>query len=98
MSREETYRQHLETLDRYLTEAIATASRHGVAVDGVLFHAGRAGQYHADDQPIPFRTVAHFRRFLPPLEGPEHALLARAHPHHHALAARPPPTGRTRWS
>lgn len=77
MSRQTSYRQHLTTLDRYLADAIAGAGRRGVAVDGVLFHAGRAACYHADDRPIPFRTCAHFRRFLPPLEGPEHVALAR---------------------
>ncbi len=76
MSRQQTYRQHLETLDRYLTEAIASAGRNGTEIRGVLFHAGRARIYHADDRPVPFWTGAHCRRFVPALAGPEHAVLA----------------------
>ncbi len=76
MSLEQSYRQHLETLDGHLTEAVGAANRHGVAVEGVLLHAGRALAYHADDRAIPFQPCGHFRRYVP-LEGPEHLVLAR---------------------
>lgn len=76
MSLEQSYRQHLETLDGYLTEAVEAANRRGTAVDGVLLHAGRARVYHADDRAVAFQACGHFRRFVP-LEGPEHVVLAR---------------------
>lgn len=76
MSLGPSYRDHLETLDGYLTEAVEAAVRKGTAVEGVLFHAGRARVYHADDRAVPFQACGHFRRWVP-LEGPEHAVLAR---------------------
>lgn len=72
----ERYRRHLERLDRWLGDAVERAGRAGVAVDGVLFHAGRARSYHRDDEPVPFRPGAHFARWCP-LAGPEHVVLAR---------------------
>ncbi len=77
MSDAEQYRDHLKTLDRHLTAALENAGRHGLALDGVLFHAGRQQAYHRDDELIVFRSSAHFRRWVPPLAGPEHAVLAR---------------------
>lgn len=77
MSLKESYRKHLETLDRQLGAAVETAGRNGVAASGVLFHSGRVRTYHADDEAIVFRPAAHFRRWVPPLDGPEHAVLAR---------------------
>jgi len=76
VSSSERYRQHLETLDRQLADALERAGRAGVALEGVLFHAGRAELYHADDEPVTFRATPHFRRWVP-LPGPEHAVLAR---------------------
>ena len=77
MTKKERYRDHLETLDRILAAAIESAGRHGLSLDGVLFHAGRQQTYHRDDELIVFRPGAHFRRWVPPLAGPEHAVLAR---------------------
>ncbi|MBI5508272.1 MAG: Xaa-Pro dipeptidase [Deltaproteobacteria bacterium] len=70
------YCRHLETLDQHLGDAILRAGRRGVKLTGVVFHAGRQGSYHRDDQEIPFRATPHFRRYLP-LAGPEHVVLAR---------------------
>jgi Xaa-Pro dipeptidase len=70
------YRSHLETLDRILDDALTRAGRRGVRLDGLLFHAGRAASYHADDQDIIFRPTPHFARYTP-IEGPEHCVLAR---------------------
>ncbi len=70
------YHDHLETLDRMLTDALDRAGRAGLHLDGVLFHAGREAYYHRDDQPVVFRSVAHFLRYVP-LMGPEHCVLAR---------------------
>lgn len=72
----ELYRDHLERLDGWLADAVERAGRRGVAVEAVVFHAGRARTYHADDQEIPFRGTPHFRRWVP-LDGPEHLLVAR---------------------
>lgn len=71
------YRDHLERLDRDLVDAIERAGRAGVGVEGVVFHAGRAATYHQDDREILFRPAAHFRRWVPPQDGPEHVVLAR---------------------
>ncbi|RMF76121.1 MAG: Xaa-Pro dipeptidase [Acidobacteria bacterium] len=76
MSDEQLYASHLETLDRMLADALERAGRAGLALDGVLFHAGRERYYHRDDQPVPFRATPHFLRWVP-LEGPEHCVLAR---------------------
>lgn len=70
------YRQHLETLDRYLTSALERAAKAGHALEGVLFHAGRVRTYYADDEAISFRATPHFRRWVP-LPGADHVVLAR---------------------
>ncbi len=89
MNRLERYRNHLATLDRYLTEALEHAGRKGPRLDGVLFHSGRTATYHRDDELIVFRPAAHFRRWVP-LDGPEHAVLAR--PGRRPLVVRVRPT------
>lgn len=76
MTNEALYRRHLEALDKVLADALELAGTEGLALEGVLFHAGRAGTYHADDEEIPFRSTPHFRRYVP-LAGPEHVVLAR---------------------
>jgi Xaa-Pro dipeptidase len=70
------YRQHLETLDQALARTLATAAGEGAAFEGVLFHAGAARLYPADDQEIPFRPAAHFHRWVP-LDTPDHWVWAR---------------------
>ncbi len=89
MSQLDRYRDHLATLDRYLIEALEHAGRKGLALDGVLFHSGRQATYHRDDELIVFRPAAHFRRWVP-LDGPEHAVLAR--PGRRPLVVRVRPT------
>ncbi len=89
MSQLERYREHLTTLDRYLTDALEHAGRNGLAFDGVLFHSGRQATYHRDDELIVFREAAHFQRWVP-LDGPEHAVLAR--PGEKPLVVRVQPT------
>ncbi len=76
MTDRDLYRRHLEALDRWLADVVERAGKKGLALDGVVFHAGRSRYYHADDQEIPFRSVPHFRRFVP-LDGPEHLVVAR---------------------
>lgn len=83
------YRDHLDTLDRHLTAALEHADRHGLGLDGVLFHSGRQAMYHRDDELICFRATPHYRRWVP-LEGPEHAVLAR--PGRRPLVVRVRPT------
>ncbi len=89
MSRLERYRDHLTTLDRHLQEALEHAGRKGLRLDGVLFHSGRQETYHRDDELIVFRPAGHFRRWVP-LDGPEHAVLAR--PGRRPLVVRVRPT------
>jgi len=76
MSDLDLYREHLGTLDRILTETLERAGHRGLATDGVVLHAGRQATYHADDHLIAFHSTPHFRRWVP-LDGPEHAVLAR---------------------
>ncbi|HEX9735805.1 MAG TPA: Xaa-Pro dipeptidase [Thermoanaerobaculia bacterium] len=76
MTETDRYRQHLDTLDRQLARALETAARQGRGYDAVVFHSGRAAVYHRDDEAVPFRASAHFRRWTP-LDGPEHVVLAR---------------------
>ncbi len=89
MSRLDRYKEHLKTLDRHLSEAIEHSGRKGMPLDGVLFHSGRQQTYHRDDELIVFRPAAHFRRWVP-LDGPEHAVLAR--PGRRPLVVRVQPT------
>jgi len=70
------YRGHLEALQRCTEQALAGAAESGASFGGILFHAGHAHTYHADDQTAPFRTTPHFARFVP-LTGPDHLLLFR---------------------
>lgn len=76
MTHAKTYAEHLETLDTRLADALERAARAGSSFEGVLFHSGREATYHADDEAIAFRSTPHYRRWVP-LEGPEHAVLAR---------------------
>lgn len=76
MTDTDRYRQHLATLDQQLARALETAARKGSGYDAVVFHSGRAAVYHRDDEGVPFRASAHFRRWTP-LDGPEHVVLAR---------------------
>jgi Xaa-Pro dipeptidase len=76
MTNTELYKRHLETLDRYLQDALERSARQGVDAKGVLFHAGRETTYHRDDQPVILHTDPHLRRWAP-LEGPENCVLAR---------------------
>lgn len=77
MDLQSLYAQHLEALDRDLADALARAGRAGLPLDGVFFHAGREATYHADDHAIHFVPNAHFRRWAPPLDGPDHGVLVR---------------------
>lgn len=88
MSLGENYPRHLETLDDHLTEALAVADRLGLAIEGVLFHAGRVAYQHRDDRPFNFAATPHFRRWLP-LEGPEHVVLARPGQKPHVVRVQP---------
>jgi Xaa-Pro dipeptidase len=76
MSNPRLYEQHLHTLDSILTDTLERAGKHGMTLDGVLFHAGRSASYHRDDQDIAFRAAPHFLRYVP-LNSPEHVVLAR---------------------
>ena len=88
MSLGEHYPRHLETLDHHLTESLAVADRLGLAIEGVLFHAGRLAYQHRDDRPFNFATTPHFRRWLP-LEGPDHVILARPGQKPHVVRVQP---------
>jgi len=70
------YEEHLKTVGDATAEALRGSANGGSGFEGIVFHAGKANCYHADDQEIPFRSVFHFRRFVPQ-EGPEHLLIFR---------------------
>lgn len=75
MSDQALYRRHLAALDTFLADALQRAGKKGVALDGVVLHAGRMTMHHADDQPLSFRPTPHYLRYVP-LHGPEHLVLA----------------------
>ena len=77
MQWDELYRDHLHQLEGWLDEALSRAQAAGHAVDGAVFHSGRPQFYHADDREIVFIPAAHFRRWVPSLDGPEHLVVAR---------------------
>lgn len=76
MDLQSLYAQHLQALDRDLADALERAGKAGLPLRGVFFHAGREAFYHADDHAIAFHPNAHFRRWAPPLDGPDHGVLA----------------------
>ena len=77
MDSETLYAGHVEAVRRATAGALKTSQEHGgAAYAGIVFHAGSAQLFHADDQEIPFRSVAHFARFVP-APGPDHALVFR---------------------
>ncbi len=88
MSATDLYRQHLAALDRSLSDSLDGAKRQGLALEGVLFHAGRARYYHRDDHEIRFWPAAHFSRWVP-LQGPEHVVLARPGSRPRVIRVRP---------
>ncbi len=77
MNETDSYRQHLTTLDEQLARALELAAATGRGYRGAVFYSGRAGVYHRDDRGVPFWPSHHFRRWVPPLDGPEHLVLAR---------------------
>jgi len=76
MSIKTLYEEHVKTVCDATAEALEGSAGAGSGFEGIVFHAGKANCYHADDQEIPFRSVFHFRRFVPQ-EGPEHLLVFR---------------------
>jgi Xaa-Pro dipeptidase len=70
------FADHMETVHGQLDQALAVARAGGASFDSIVFHAGSEQMYHADDQPVAFRTVAHFAR-LAPLPGADHFILYR---------------------
>lgn len=74
MSGIDLYAQHVEQIKAWVCQALEHAREHGEGFDAVVFHAGSARAYYADDLEIPFRTHAHFGR-LAPIEGHDHLLI-----------------------
>jgi len=66
------YAAHLREVTAQAIDALTAATSLG----GIVFHAGSTVFYHRDDIEIPFRTHAHFARFVP-LRGPDHLLRVR---------------------
>lgn len=72
---EQLYKKHLE---RLVNEAQDILEKESAEV--MLIHAGSPAFYHADDQEVPFRANAHFKRFTP-VSGPNHFLIvSKAYP------------------
>ena len=71
------YRTHLDQISRWFDDAVERAGKAGTSLDGVVFHSGRVRVYHRDDEEIRFRPTAHYRRWIPPQNGPEHVVYAR---------------------
>lgn len=71
------YDAHLQTLDQVLQDCLDSTNRtNSQSLEGIVFHAGEAEVYFADDQEKVFHSVPHFRRWVP-LEGPSHLVFAR---------------------
>jgi len=67
------FHEHVGVVRVACERALERAAAAGQRYDGVLFHSGSPGHYHADDQAWPFRTVPHFARWAP-VAGPGHWL------------------------
>ena len=70
------YKDHIDEVARRTAAAIEKFAASGSSCDGIVFHAGSAQNYHADDQQMPFRSTPHFLRFAP-VPGPDHLLVFR---------------------
>lgn len=80
----ETWSAHLSEVARRALDALGSGSGAAAAggdrpFGGWVFHAGGARTYPRDDLAIPFRTDAHFARFVP-VPGPDHLLVLRPGP------------------
>jgi Xaa-Pro dipeptidase len=73
---EADFAEHAVVVAAACERALERSAAQGRSLDGVLFHAGSAGVYHADDQAVPFRPVPHFARWAP-LAGAGHWLACR---------------------
>ena len=73
MRTEALFREHLNTLDRQLWQALAGS---GVRADAVLIHSGSAHTHYADDQVKAFRAWGHFLRWVP-ADRPDQFILLR---------------------
>ncbi len=76
MDGEAAFRHHVEQLVRWVEDSLKIAATAGADFGGVVLHAGRARNYHADDLEVPFRTTPHFAR-VAPVPGPDHLILMR---------------------
>ena len=57
------FAEHIDTVTGHCEEALQVCREQGEPYDGILFHAGKPVYYHADDHPVEFKSVPHFRRF-----------------------------------
>ena len=69
------FEEHVAEVQAACERALERSAAAGRSFDGVVFHAGSPGLYHADDQTWPFRSVPHFARWVP-LSGPGHLVAA----------------------
>ena len=67
------YQEHIDTLTARYTRIINDLTSQGLALEGLLIHAGSDNYYFADDQHVAFHSVPHFAHWVP-LEGPDHLL------------------------
>ena len=70
------FRDHIRSVCVMAEDALAVSAAAGRGFDGIVFHAGSATCYPADDLAIPFRSLPHFARFAP-VPGPDHLLRFR---------------------
>lgn len=70
------FEEHVAFVRGACERALERSAAGGQPFEGVLFHAGRPGYYHADDQTWAFRPVPHFARWAP-IPGPGHLLAFR---------------------
>ena len=76
MDRVAAFRHHIDQLVRSVEDSLKIAATAGAEFAGVVLHAGRGRNYHADDLQVPFRTTPHFARAAP-VPGPDHLILLR---------------------
>lgn len=71
-----SYRAHVEELSKRNAAILEDLAKEGREFRGIVFAAGGDVLYHADDQPVPFKTSFHFARWAP-VKGPDHLLVFR---------------------
>ena len=61
----DTFQQHIETLQKRVSEALERES-----IDGLIIHSGQGKRHFLDDAYYPFKVNPQFKAWLPVIDNP----------------------------